>query len=54
MKADAFATAIDVLGPEKGYALALKENLPVFLIVHEKGNFIEKMTPRFREILEEE
>lgn len=46
--ADAMATAIDVLGPEKGYELALKENLPVFLVIREKDGFVEKMTPRFQ------
>jgi thiamine biosynthesis lipoprotein len=51
MTADALATAIDVLGPEKGYELALKENLPVFLVVRDKGGFVEKMTPRFQELL---
>jgi thiamine biosynthesis lipoprotein len=50
MTADAMATAIDVLGPEKGYELAVKENLPVFMIVRGEHGFIEKMTPRFKEI----
>ena len=53
MTADALATAIDVLGPEKGYELAIKENLPVFLILKGKDGFVEKMTPRFRELLKE-
>jgi thiamine biosynthesis lipoprotein len=52
MTADAMATAIDVLGPEKGYELALKENLPVFMIVKEKGTFVEKMTPPFAKMIE--
>ena len=51
MTADAMATAIDVLGPEKGYELALKENLPVFLVIREKENFVEKMTPQFQALL---
>ena len=50
MTADAMATAIDVLGPEKGYELALKENLPVFMIVRGEHGFVEEMTPRFQEI----
>ncbi|OGU60381.1 MAG: hypothetical protein A2V66_11470 [Ignavibacteria bacterium RBG_13_36_8] len=49
--ADAWATAIDVLGPEVGYELALKEKLPVFLIIREGNDFIDKMTPEFQEIL---
>jgi thiamine biosynthesis lipoprotein len=51
MTADALATAIDVLGPGKGYELALKENLPVFLVIREKDTFVEKMTPRFQTLL---
>ena len=48
--ADGLATAIDVLGPEKGYELALKEKLPVFLIVKTDKGFIEKMTPEFEKL----
>jgi len=52
MKADALATAINVLGLKKGYELAVKENLPVFMILKEKGgDFIGKMSPQFEEIL---
>jgi thiamine biosynthesis lipoprotein len=50
MTADAMATAIDVLGPDKGYDLAIKEGLPVFMIIRGEHGFLEKMTPRFREI----
>ncbi len=53
MTADAIATALNVLGPEKGYELALKEHLPIFMIVHEKGSFVEKMTPEFTKLLGE-
>lgn len=49
--ADALATAINVLGPEKGYDLAVKENLPVFLIIKGKDRFFEKKTPAFEKIL---
>jgi FAD:protein FMN transferase len=51
MTADALATAINVLGPEEGYQLALKEKLPVFLIIKKGKAFIEKMTPRFEELM---
>ena len=51
MTADAMATAINVLGPEKGYELAIKENLAVFMIVRGKEGFIERMTPRFHGML---
>jgi len=48
--ADGFATAIEVLGPEEGYKLALKEKLPVLLIVKTDKGFIEKMTPEFKKL----
>jgi thiamine biosynthesis lipoprotein len=54
MTADALATAINVLGPVKGFDLAVKENLPVFLIIKKKGGFMEKMTPQFEKMLLEE
>ncbi len=52
--ADAMATALDVLGPEKGYELAIKENLAVFMLIKGDGKnvFIEKMTPQFKKVLE--
>ena len=51
MVADGLATAIDVLGPEKGFKLALDENLAVFMIIRENGAFVEKMTPQFEKFL---
>lgn len=54
MTADALATAINVLGPVKGFDLAVKENLPVFLIIKKKGGFMEKMTPQFEKMILEE
>jgi thiamine biosynthesis lipoprotein len=51
MTADAMATAINVLGPGKGYELAIKENLAIFMIIRGKDGFIERMTPRFHEML---
>ncbi|MBU0558480.1 MAG: FAD:protein FMN transferase [Bacteroidetes bacterium] len=47
MMADGYATAINVLGPEKGYDFALENYLPVFLIIKDKEEFIIKMTPQF-------
>lgn len=49
--ADAMATAIIVLGPEDGYKLAQRENLPVLLIIREGNDFVEKMTPEFKKCL---
>ncbi|MBI4557641.1 MAG: FAD:protein FMN transferase [Candidatus Hydrogenedentes bacterium] len=50
--ADGFATALIVLGPEKGYNLAVEQNLAAYFIVREKdGGFTERSTPAFEEIL---
>jgi len=49
--ADALATAINVMGPEEGYNFALQENLPIFMIVREKNNFVEKMTVQFSKFI---
>ncbi|OGC02483.1 hypothetical protein A2V82_10120 [candidate division KSB1 bacterium RBG_16_48_16] len=51
MYADAYATAIDVLGPEDGYDFALKEELPVYMIVKTDSGFAEKMTPQFAAVM---
>jgi len=45
--ADALATAIDVLGPDAGYAFAQSRRLPVYMIVRQGGGFVEKATPEF-------
>jgi len=49
--ADALATAIDVLGPQKGYEFAQAQDLAVFFIIRENNKFIEKMTTEFEKIL---
>jgi thiamine biosynthesis lipoprotein len=49
MYADGFATAINVLGPEAGYRFAVREELPVYMLVRENSGFVEKMTPKFQE-----
>jgi len=51
MTADAMATAINVLGPEKGYELAIKGNLAVFMIIRGQDGFLENMTSRFEEMM---
>ncbi|MBN2001035.1 FAD:protein FMN transferase [candidate division KSB1 bacterium] len=53
MVADAWATAITVLGPEEGYNLALRNDLAVFMIIRDKNGFIEKKTQQFNDFLEE-
>ncbi len=49
--ADGLATAINVMGPEKGFAFAEKRNLAVFMIVRQKDGFVEKMTSGFEKLL---
>ncbi len=50
MMADGWATAINVLGPEKGFELAIAQNMAVFMIVREDEQFVEKMSPAFEAI----
>lgn len=49
--ADAYATAILVLGEEDGMALAEDLDLPVYMIVRHKGEFIEKKSSPFDDLL---
>jgi thiamine biosynthesis lipoprotein len=51
MRADAWATALDVLGPEEGFALAEEQGLAAYFIVREKdGTFRTRQTRAFREL----
>ena len=48
--ADAYATALMVLGPDEGYALALRLAIPAFFVIHEGADrFTRKATPLFAE-----
>ncbi|VUD56349.1 FAD:protein FMN transferase [Thalassocella blandensis] len=49
--ADAYATAINVLGPDLGYDLAIEQNLAVFLVVREADGFTTKHTPQFEQYM---
>jgi thiamine biosynthesis lipoprotein len=49
--ADAMATALMVLGPDDGFALALKLDLPALFVMRGKGEFKVKMTPRFEQMM---
>ena len=50
MMADAYATAIMVLGPDDGYLMAELLNLPVLLLIREPdGTFSERTSPAFEE-----
>lgn len=51
MMADAYATAIDVLGLEEGMKLAERENLPAFFIVKTENGFAEHMTESFEQYI---
>ena len=50
VRADAFDTALMVLGPDEGMALARKLNLAALFIERTGEGFIERATPRFEEI----
>jgi len=47
MRADALATALMVLGPEDGYALAEREDIAVFFIVKADKGFTDKASSAF-------
>ncbi len=51
--ADAFATAINVLGPEKGKALAEREGLAVFLVIREGEKYRVDYTEQFKQYMVE-
>lgn len=51
--ADALATALMVMGVEKGYQMAVQENLAVLFIFREDNRFVEKMTPVFLKFFKE-
>jgi thiamine biosynthesis lipoprotein len=51
MVADGWATTLNVLGEEEGWALALKHKLPALLIIKTpEGLFVEKSTPALEEL----
>jgi thiamine biosynthesis lipoprotein len=50
VRADAFDTALMVLGTEEGMALATKLNLAALFIERTNDGFAERVTPRFQEI----
>jgi thiamine biosynthesis lipoprotein len=51
VRADALATALMVLGPEDGMALAHRLDLAALLLVRNaQGGFVERTTPRFDEL----
>ncbi len=51
MLADAFATALDVMGPDGARAFARQYGLPVFLITKSENGFEEWISPEFENYL---
>jgi thiamine biosynthesis lipoprotein len=49
LSADAWATALMVLGPEDGYQLAQQRGLPVLLIERTETGLLERATPEFED-----
>ena len=49
MKADAWATALMVLGSEEGYKIAEQQELAVLFIIKTDQGFVERATPLFSE-----
>lgn len=52
MLADAWATALTVLGPEAGPATAERENLPMLMVVREGTGFREFVSPQLAAMLD--
>ena len=51
VRADALATALMVLGPEEGMALARRLDLAALLLIrNDQGGFDERATPRFDDL----
>lgn len=48
-EADALATALNVLGPEKGYELAVKEGVAAYFIIRHENTFVVKGSPEFQQ-----
>ena len=51
MEADAWATTLMVLGPDEGLNFALRHGLAAFFIIKEGADFVEQMTPGFKDYL---
>ncbi len=54
MTADGLATAIMVMGAEKGLALAQKHDFAIYLIIRDGDKFVSKMSAAFKPHLSEE
>ena len=54
MSADGLSTGLNVLGPDAGFALAEKMNIPVFMIVKTDKGFEERYTKEFEPFLKKD
>ena len=54
MRADAWATAFQVLGPERGMAIAERLNLPVLFVIERDGQFEERACCAFQRYRKQE
>jgi len=54
MRADAWATAFQVLGPERGMAIAERINLPVLFVIERDGQFEERVCCAFQRYRKQE
>ena len=54
MRADAWATAFQVLGPERGMAIAERLNLPVLFVIEHNGQFEERVCCAFQRYRKQE
>lgn len=53
-EADAWATALMVLGPEEGYAFASERNLAVLFLLREDEGFTRRATPAFEAVVQQQ
>jgi thiamine biosynthesis lipoprotein len=51
LSADAWATALMVLGPEHGYELAKQQQIAALLIEHTETDVVQRATPQFENIV---
>ena len=49
--ADAYATALNVMGPERGFAFASKHNLAAYFLIRENASFKAVYTPEFERLM---
>jgi thiamine biosynthesis lipoprotein len=53
MLADAWATALTVLGPEAGIEIAARESLPARFVERKEGGFVETLSPALIDMIED-